>query len=67
MIRIVVCDDQAVVREGLELILNADPQIEVVGLAQDGHAAVELVKKLEPDLVLMDLKMPILNGIKATQ
>lgn len=66
-IRVLVCDDQAVVREGLELILNADPGIEVVGLAADGQQAIELAIARKPDVVLMDLKMPMINGIQATE
>ncbi|MFZ5808129.1 MAG: response regulator [Chloroflexota bacterium] len=67
MIKVVVCDDQAVVCDGLEMILNSDPQIQVVGKAYDGDEAVEIVEKTAPDLVLMDLKMPGTNGIQATQ
>lgn len=67
VIRVLVCDDQAVVREGLEMILNADRDIEVVGLAADGLEAVELASKEQPDIVLMDLKMPGMNGIRATE
>lgn len=66
-ISVVVCDDQAVVREGLELILNSDREVEVVGLAADGHEALELVAKHKPDLVLMDLNMPVMNGVLATE
>lgn len=64
--RVVICDDQAIVREGLETILNLDPEIEVIGLAADGAAAVRLVEQQRPDLVLMDLVMPGMNGIAAT-
>lgn len=67
MVRVLICDDQAVVCEGLELILNADPEIEVVGLAYDGSEALEMVQDTQPDLVLMDLKMPVMNGIHATR
>ena len=67
MVRVLVCDDQAVVCEGLELILNADPEIEVVGLAYDGSEALEMIPDAKPDLVLMDLKMPVMNGIHATR
>ena len=67
MVRVLICDDQAVVCEGLELILNADPEIEVVGLAYDGSEALEMVPDTQPDLVLMDLKMPVMNGIHATR
>lgn len=66
-IRVVVVDDQVVVREGLELILQADHEIEVVGLAEDGQRALELVAAKKPDLVLMDLNMPGMNGIRATE
>lgn len=67
MIRVLICDDQAIVCDGLEAILSTDPEIEVVGLASDGAQAVELAFKTRPDLVLMDLKMPGMNGIQATQ
>jgi DNA-binding NarL/FixJ family response regulator len=64
MVRVVIADDQTVVREGLAAILSTDPEIEVVGLAGDGQQALELVAQMEPDLVLMDLKMPVLNGVQ---
>ena len=67
MIRILICDDQEVVREGLRVILSSAPNLEVVGVAQDGAEALELVSQTRPDLVLMDLKMPGLNGIQATR
>lgn len=67
MIRLLICDDQDIVREGLQLILETDAEFEVVGSARDGGEAIEKVEALTPDLVLMDLKMPILNGIQATQ
>jgi len=67
VVRVLICDDQAVVCEGLEMILNADPDIEVVGLAYDGSEALELLAYTRPDLVLMDLKMPVMNGIHATR
>ncbi len=67
MIRVLIVDDQVVVTEGLRVILNAAPTIEVVGVAHEGSQAVELVGKLTPDLVLMDLKMPGMNGIHATR
>ena len=67
MVKVLICDDQAVVCEGLELILNADPEIEVVGLAYDGSEALEMIPGTQPDLVLMDLKMPVMNGIHATR
>ena len=67
MIRVLVCDDQAVVTDGLELILNADPEIQVVGTAHDGAEALLVIPLTKPDLVLMDLKMPGMNGIQATR
>jgi DNA-binding NarL/FixJ family response regulator len=67
MVRVLIADDQAVVREGLAAILSTDPEIEVVGLAGDGQEALDLVPEFHPDVVLMDLKMPILNGVQATQ
>ena len=65
--KVIICDDQAVVREGLELLLNLEKDIKVTGLAQDGAEAVELATKNPPDLILMDLKMPGMNGIEATR
>ncbi|GAB4463434.1 MAG: response regulator transcription factor [Anaerolineales bacterium] len=65
--KIIICDDQAVVRDGLELLLGLEKDIQVVGCAQDGAEAVELTAKHQPDLVLMDLKMPGMNGIEATR
>ncbi len=67
MIRVLICDDQDIVRQGLEAILNTAPKIEVVGVAEDGAQALEQVPKTRPDIVLMDLKMPGMNGIIATQ
>ncbi len=67
MIRIIVSDDQEIVCQGLTTILNNDPSIEVVATANDGWEAIRLVEEHQPDLVLMDLKMPGLNGIQATQ
>ncbi|MBI5929633.1 MAG: response regulator transcription factor [Chloroflexi bacterium] len=67
MTRILIVDDQIVVSEGLKAILSATPGIEVVGIAQDGAQALELVATTKPELVLMDLKMPGMNGIHATR
>ena len=67
MIRLLICDDQMIVCEGLRVIFNSDPDIEVVGMAQDGAQAIELIPTLSPDIVLMDLKMPIMNGVQATR
>ncbi len=65
--KVIICDDQAIVRDGLELLLKLEKDIEVVGVAQDGAEALELVKNESPDLVLMDLKMPGVNGVEATR
>jgi DNA-binding NarL/FixJ family response regulator len=65
--KVMICDDQAIVRDGLELLLKLEKDIEVVGLAQDGAQAIELVETAHPDLVLMDLLMPGVNGVEATR
>jgi two-component system, NarL family, response regulator LiaR len=65
--KVMICDDQAIVRDGLELLLKLEKDIEVVGLAQDGAQAVDLVENTHPDLVLMDLLMPGVNGVEATR
>lgn len=67
MIRVVICDDQDIVREGLRAILSTAPGIEVIAVAADGAQAVELVEQQRPDVVLMDLNMPGVNGIQATR
>lgn len=66
-IRLLICDDQDIVCEGLRAMLAPVPQIEVVGVAKNGVEAVDQTQKLQPDLVLMDLKMPRMNGIQATR
>lgn len=67
MIRVVVADDQPLVRTGLRMILAAEPDIEVVGEAQDGRAAITASADLAPDVVLMDVRMPEVDGIEATR
>lgn len=67
MIRVVVVDDQALVRAGLTAILQTQPDIEVVGEAVDGATGVLLVERLEPDVVLLDVRMPKLDGIEAAR
>lgn len=67
MIRVLICDDQDVVLEGLQTILRSAPGIEVVGMAHDGTEALEKIREVQPNVVLMDLKMPGMNGIQATR
>jgi DNA-binding NarL/FixJ family response regulator len=65
-IRLLIVDDQEIIRQGLSIILGHQPDIEVVGLAGDGAEGVRLARELRPDVVLMDIKMPGMNGIQAT-
>jgi DNA-binding NarL/FixJ family response regulator len=66
-VRVVIADDQALVRTGFRLILEEQGDIEVVGEAADGLAAVDTVRRLRPDVVLMDVRMPVLDGLEATR
>ena len=66
-VRVLVADDQDLVRSGFKLILMSYDGIDVVGEARDGHEAVELASRLHPDVVLMDIRMPRMNGIEATR
>jgi DNA-binding NarL/FixJ family response regulator len=67
VIRVVIADDQALVRDGMRMMLTVEPDIEVVGEAGDGREAVEVVRHTAPDVVLMDVRMPELDGIEATR
>ncbi|HLZ31540.1 MAG TPA: response regulator transcription factor [Chloroflexota bacterium] len=66
-LRVVIADDQALVRAGFRMILEADAGVQVVGEAADGEAAVATVQRLQPDVVLMDVRMPLLDGLEATR
>ena len=66
-IRVLVADDQDLIRTGLTMILNAQPDIEVVGQAANGREAVELARELRPDVCLFDIRMPVMDGIEATR
>lgn len=65
--RILLVDDHAIIRQGLSSLLEKQPDIEVVGGVEDGRQAVDTVRQLAPDLVIMDISMPNLNGIDAAQ
>jgi DNA-binding NarL/FixJ family response regulator len=67
VIRVAIADDQALVRDGLRMMLAVEPDIEVVGEAGDGREALEVVRRTAPDVVLMDVRMPELDGIEATR
>ncbi|MDR7276898.1 response regulator transcription factor [Catenuloplanes atrovinosus] len=66
-VRVLVADDQSLVREGIAALLGLEPGIAVVGTAADGHAAVELAERTAPDVVLMDVRMPGLDGLRAAE
>src|SRR5512139_2442554 len=64
--RVLIADDHSVVRQGLRMFLGSDPELEIVGEARDGAEAVRLAQQLTPNVVLMDLLMPVMDGIAAT-
>lgn len=66
MIRVIIADDHHIVRQGLRALLERDSRIEVIGEAADGEEAVELVQKLQPDIIILDIGMPRLDGVQAT-
>ena len=67
MIHVAVVDDQALVRAGFEMLLDSAPDLDVVGSAADGAAAIDLVVATQPDVVLMDIRMPVMDGLEATR
>ena len=67
MIRILLVDDHAILRDGLRALLNYYTDVEVVGEAENGREAIEYVERLSPDIVLMDIAMPVMNGLEATR
>lgn len=66
-LRVLIADDHRIVREGLRSLLEAEPDIHVVGEAGDGREAIALARELQPDVVIMDIAMPLLNGVEATR
>ena len=66
-LRILLADDHTILRDGIRSLLEDESDMTVIGEAEDGHSAVKLVKKLDPDVVLMDIAMPLLNGLEATR
>lgn len=67
MIRILLVDDQAIIRQGLRSMLESNPDMDVIGEAENGQRAIEQIPTLQPDLVLMDIRMPVMDGVAATQ
>ena len=66
-IRILLADDHTILRDGIRSLLEDEADMEVIGEAEDGHSAVKLARQLDPDVVLMDIAMPLLNGLEATR
>jgi DNA-binding NarL/FixJ family response regulator len=67
MIRLLLVDDQSLIRRGLRALLKTDPELEVVGEAENGQEAIALVENLQPDVILMDVRMPVMDGVEGTR
>ena len=67
MIKVLIADDQAILADGIKSVLSSDEEIEVVGIAANGEEAVKMTAELVPDVVLMDIRMPVMNGVISTQ
>jgi DNA-binding NarL/FixJ family response regulator len=67
MIKVLLVDDQSLIRQGLKALLELEPDLEIVGEAENGEIAVNLVAQLQPDVILMDIRMPIMDGVAATR
>jgi DNA-binding NarL/FixJ family response regulator len=67
MIRLILVDDQSLIRRGLRALLSTDPDLEVIGEGENGQEGIDLVANLQPDIVLMDIRMPIVDGVVATR
>lgn len=67
LIRVLIADDHPIVRQGLEIMINSQPDLTLAGQAADGDEAIKLIRELEPDVVVMDLKMPVKNGLSAIE
>ncbi|MFC0213288.1 response regulator [Paenibacillus chartarius] len=66
-IKLLLVDDQDLIRESLHIVLDMDPEIEVVGLAENGQVAIDLCREKQPNIVLMDIRMPVMDGVEATK
>ncbi len=66
-LKLLLADDDAMVRAGLKAVLNSEPDLEVIGEAADGHDAIALASELRPDVIIMDIRMPHLDGLAATE
>ena len=66
MIRVMVVDDQELIRQSLKVILSVNPDMEVVGIAEDGNETLKIIEECRPDVVLMDIRMPVMDGVECT-